>query len=92
MKAKEAHSLGLVDRLYDDREQMLQAAHVWLRDISANTSREAIATAKHVVHRCRDISPALAFEREGFAEVFATDNRMEGVSAFMEKRQPKFTH
>ena len=91
INAAEALAIGLADRLYDDNEQMLQAAHKLLQSVSANTSSEAIATAKHVVHRSRDISPALAFEREGFADVFATDNRSEGVNAFLEKRKPKFS-
>ena len=91
IKAEEALAIGLVDKLYEGSEQMLQAAHELLHGISAKTSSEAIAIAKRVVHRSRDISPALAFEREGFADVFATDNRIEGVGAFLEKRSPKFS-
>lgn len=91
VRAEEALAIGLADKLFADHDQMLQDAHKFLHGISAKTSSEAIAIAKRVVHRSRDISPALAFEREGFADVFATDNRREGVDAFMEKRPPKFS-
>ena len=38
----------------------------------------------------RDLSSALALEREAFAMLFATEDQKEGVRAFNEKRKPDF--
>lgn len=38
-----------------------------------------------------DLRMGLAVERDAFAGLFATEDRAEGLAAFAEKRQPRFT-
>jgi enoyl-CoA hydratase/carnithine racemase len=38
-----------------------------------------------------DIAAGLAWESQLFAALFATDDKQEGMAAFVEKRKPKFT-
>ena len=91
-KANEAHSLGLVDRLFADKDTMLLEATKFLQKISSKSSPEAIKFSKQVMQKCigKSRPEALLLEREGFAQVFATDNRTEGISAFLEKRPAEF--
>ena len=38
----------------------------------------------------KDINSGLEFEVDRFSELFETDETKEGLSAFVEKRKPKF--
>jgi len=38
-----------------------------------------------------DLASGLRYEVEAFATVFATDDRSEGLRAFLEKRPPRWT-
>jgi enoyl-CoA hydratase/carnithine racemase len=56
-------------------------------------SPEAVSYSKQLIHLGRQGVPrtaALAMEREKFMTLFATDNRREGVTAFLEKRAPQW--
>jgi enoyl-CoA hydratase/carnithine racemase len=52
----------------------------------------AIAAAKRALAAGRGVSleEALEMERDGFHESFATDDAVEGVTAFVEKREADF--
>jgi len=52
----------------------------------------AIAAAKELIARAGgDPAPGLAHERDLFALMFSTEDRAEGVAAFLDKREPRFT-
>ena len=53
----------------------------------------ALATAKRLVDEGVELpfDTAVGLERDAVALLFATDDRREGVAAFLEKRQPAFT-
>jgi len=52
-----------------------------------------VRLAKQAVQRGRhlDLYAACALESDLFAQAFATDDRREGMRAFLEKRPAKFT-
>jgi len=89
--AAEALASGLVARVYPV-ESLLEETLAVATEIAAR-SRPANVAAKAAVNRAFEASLAdgLAFERHEFLELFATDDRAEGMAAFIEKRAPRFT-
>jgi len=89
--AADALRYGLVARVYPV-ESLLEEALAVANEIAAR-SRPANVAAKAAVNRVYEASLAdgLAFERHEFLELFATEDRAEGMAAFIEKRPPNFT-
>jgi enoyl-CoA hydratase len=60
----------------------------------ADMSLGAAMMAKECVNRADETSLAegLRFERRVFHALFATADQKEGMTAFVEKRQPRFTN
>jgi len=58
----------------------------------ASKAPVALKLAKALINKGEDASldAALALEREGVGVVGSTEDLQEGVSAFIEKRKPKF--
>ena len=52
----------------------------------------AIATAKRVMNKGVDLSldAALEFEKQAFSALFGSEDQTEGMTAFLEKRDPVF--
>ncbi len=90
VEAEEALRIGLVSRVVPP-ESLLEAAHETAQMI-AQQAPGAIAAAKRAVNYARDtaLSVGLAYEAEVFAAAFATADQREGMTAFIEKRQPRF--
>jgi enoyl-CoA hydratase len=90
--AAEAERTGIVARVIpaaDLLEETIAAATT-----IAERSRPAVIAAKEAVNRSFESSLAegLLFERRAFYALFATDDRAEGMAAFIEKRPPQFTN
>jgi len=85
--AEEAFELGLANRVVDDHE-LLDTALAWARRLAAQAPL-ALAQIKRV-SGAGDLKRGLAAEREAFAEVFASADAREGISAFLAKRSPRF--
>lgn len=89
--AEEAERIGLVDEVVDDGD--LRARTLELAGSIAKHSPIALKLIKEAVRASAEmpLSAGLAFERELFISAFSSDDRTEGVAAFLEKRPPSFT-
>ena len=83
--------IGLVNRTYEDPEALLAAALAAAETIAAK-GPVAVALAKRVMQEGQDadIRVAHALEQQAFGVVFASNDRGEGMDAFLEKRGAKF--
>ena len=89
--APEALRLGLVNAVFDGRDEMLAAARAVLGRIAGN-SASAVALAKTAVNASAGttVAAGLARELDAFRAAFATDDMREGTAAFLAKRRPAF--
>jgi enoyl-CoA hydratase/carnithine racemase len=88
--AEEARELGFVNRVVPDGE-WLDAALALAREvaekppIAARLAKQAVLVAEETA-----LSPGLENERRLYELAMATEDRVEGMRAFLEKREPKF--
>jgi enoyl-CoA hydratase len=90
--AAEALRIGLVSRVYPP-EQLLDGAVKAAEQIAGFGLLSTIA-AKEAVNRAYEttLSEGVRFERRLFHGLFGTADQKEGMAAFAEKREAKFTH
>ena len=88
--AEEAERIGLVDLVVDDAE--LQERTRAIAQQLASASPIALKLAKDAVRATLEmpLGAGLRYERELFVSAFASEDRAEGVKAFLEKRTPEF--
>ncbi len=88
--ANEAFRLGLVDRVVPAAELMDKVKG--LAHAIASKAPVALALIKEAVNRGLEmpLDDANAFEAYAFGLVSTTEDRVEGTSAFLEKRKPQF--
>lgn len=90
INAQAALSAGLVVEV-DEPETALARA-IEIATLIASKPPLAVRLAKEAVLRAYEVglTDALAAERQAFAILAATEDRREGIAAFLEKRTPKF--
>jgi enoyl-CoA hydratase len=86
--AKKAESIGLVNAVVGSDELMRQAEET--ASLLAQRSPLMIEMAKKLINESHDIQKSLEHEIVSFSGCFATRDHLEGIEAFMEKRDPRF--
>lgn len=89
--AQEAHRIGLVNKILPATELMVGTRRLAEKIISKGAV--SIELAKRAMHEGADLNleRALALEAKACALCFATEDKTEGIDAFLGKRQPRFT-
>jgi enoyl-CoA hydratase len=87
--AQEAAHIGLVNGVHDPVLDKARETAALL----ASKSPVALRVMKRLANRALggDHAENLAAEGESFGELFSSEDAKEGLSAFVEKREPKFT-
>jgi enoyl-CoA hydratase/carnithine racemase len=90
LSASDAHRLGLVSEVVPDGEVLQRALQIATR--IAALPPLAVAAIKKTVLLGADLplEAALRLEGQSFQMLFATEDRTEGMRAFLEKRKPQF--
>ena len=90
IEAAEAHRLGIVSEVCAAAELMPRA--VAIAELIASKSPVAVASAKQATRAALSLplDEGLRMERSLFAMCFASQDKIEGVKAFLEKRTPEF--
>jgi enoyl-CoA hydratase / 3-hydroxyacyl-CoA dehydrogenase len=86
--AEEAYALGLANRVVPD-EELFDTTLAWARKLSGQAP-VAVEQIKRV-SAAGDIDSGIEREKEGFLTAFTSDDAREGISAFLQKRNPRFT-
>jgi enoyl-CoA hydratase len=88
--AEEALRIGLANRVLPPDELLPRALAAG--ETIAAKGPVAVALAKRVMQEGQDVDArtAHALEQQAFGLVFSTEDRGEGIAAFLEKRDPKF--
>jgi enoyl-CoA hydratase len=89
--AQEAFAMGLVTRMFPG--ESLAEETLKIAKTAADKGRVALRAVKHVIDNGFDVDlkTACALEADAFSICFASPDQEEGTTAFLEKREPKFT-
>ena len=88
--AKEALEIGLVNKVTSP--ETLIAECLKMADMIAETGPIAVEMAKYAIDRGieTDLATGLAIESNAYRVTIPTEDRVEGLTAFREKRKPKY--
>ncbi len=92
LSAAEALSAGLVNHVFPVESYFDEA--VKLAAKIAEMPRVAVRLIKDAVSHAEELglSAGLAYEKQGFLLAFGTEDKTEGMTAFVEKRKPAWKH
>jgi enoyl-CoA hydratase len=84
------HEWGLVNKVVEAGQATLEAVELARTiaerpPLAARLAKRAIRTAEET-----PLAEGMTIERDLFEEAMATEDRVEGMRAFIEKRQPDF--
>jgi enoyl-CoA hydratase len=90
LDAEEAERSGLVSRVVPAKKLMEETMAAATK--IAEKSQITVKVVKEAVNRSYEMTlrEGLLFERRVFHMLFNSDDQKEGMSAFLEKRQPQF--
>jgi enoyl-CoA hydratase/3-hydroxyacyl-CoA dehydrogenase len=85
--APEASHWGLADAMVPD-EELFDTAVAWAKKL-AGQAPLAVEQIKQVSNKA-DLDDGIEAEKQGFATAFLSEDGKEGISAFLQKRSPKW--
>jgi enoyl-CoA hydratase len=88
IEAREAEAIGLVNRIVTDDELMKIAEE--MAGLIVQKSPLAVEISKKLINENQEIKKGLERGVASFSACFTTEDRVEGMNAFFEKRTPKF--
>lgn len=90
ISAEEAYRIGLADKVVPAEE--LMDSVVSMAKTIMSKAPISIKMAKHAINNGLnvDLKSGIAYEAEAYTTTFSTEDRIEGMSAFLEKRQAEF--
>ena len=91
VRAADAHRMGLVNRVVPAGAQLEEAKR--LAQLIATRPPLAVRLGKEAVNHAMEVGlgPGLEFERKLFYLLFASEDKREGMRAFLEKRPGRFS-
>jgi enoyl-CoA hydratase len=91
--AEEAHRMGLIQELADEKEEALQRAVHIAHTIADQAAPLGVQTTLSSAHRARHDGDAAAIAklRPDIARLFASADGVEGIQSFIERRDAVFT-
>lgn len=87
--AEEAKNIGLINHIYD-ASKLIKHALDLANEISLKPIEAIISTKKLIKDASKAHKDRLMEERTKFMQLLKTDNGIEGMNAFKEKRKPQF--
>lgn len=90
IRADEAYRMGLVQKVVEPEELLNEAMKI--ATTIASKAPVAVKMAKKSIYNGlnTDIRTGVNYEANAFSVSFSTEDRVEGMSAFLEKRSPEF--
>jgi enoyl-CoA hydratase len=90
IEAEEAYKLGVIDMIVEN-DKFQEEIEIFARNLSQKAPI-ALMECKRVLRESTEpnLLMGLRYEVEGFIRAFATDDRKEGMRAFLEKRNAEF--
>ncbi len=91
ISAQEAKDIGLINQVVDEPEELMETAMAMAKKIISK-GPVAVSLAKAAINlgANTDIHSGLLFEKYAQTILFSTEDRIEGTTAFVEKRKPTF--
>jgi len=91
--AEEALRIGLVNKVFNSQDELREGVLELARKL-CKMPGVALGLAKQSIQKAWQLplNEHLAFELKAFCQTFDTEDKEEGLAAFLEKRKPEFKH